>query len=420
MGARAFVGRQPIVDREQRVVGYEILYRASRDARSAVIEDESQAVLQVMAHTFATLGPDAVLGTGRGFFNVNRAVLLSDAIEALPTERVMIEVLENVVVDDAVIRRCRNLTKRGFSLALDDWAPDDERGALLPFVELVKVDLPLVPVKGLRKLARDLSARGVALLAEKVETQEEFERCLRVGFDLYQGYFFAKPVIIEGASLDASKVILVQLMQLCMTDGETVAIVDRFKQDAKLSLNLLRVVNSAGRAGRVRFETIEEAILQLGREQLGRWLSILLYANGETGGLVSPLFYTAAHRGRLMERIAGAQTGELGSRLDPERAFMVGMLSLVDALLGQSLPDLVTELGLADDIAGPLLERSGELGELLGLAEAIERADIAKFEPELARWSLDLADLQRIEDEAYRWLHGVASGASSDDVPDDG
>lgn len=412
MGARAFVGRQPIVDRDQRVVGYEILYRASADAQSAVIEDPSQAALQVMANTFATLGPDAVLGDGRGFFNVNREVLLSDQLEALPTDRVMIEVLECVVVDEAVLRRCKSLAKKGYSLALDDWVPGDERGSLLPFVKMVKVDLPLVPVKGLRKLVRDLSTHGVSLLAEKVETQDEFDHCLSVGFDLFQGYFFAKPVIVEGASLDASKVILIQLMQLCMADGDTDALVDQFKQDAKLSLNLLRVVNSAGRAGRVRFETIEEAIMQLGRDQLGRWLSILLYANTETGGLVSPLFHAAAHRGRLMERIASLQAEQGAAPIDAERAFMVGMLSLADALLGRPLEELVAELGLADDIAGSLLERAGRLGALLDFAEAVERSEIDKFEPQLGEWSLNLADLQKIENETYRWLHGVASGAS--------
>lgn len=412
MGKSAFVGRQPIVDREQKVVGYEILYRASREAQTAEIQDVSQAAVQVMAHTFASIGPDSVLGKGLGFFNVNREVLLSDTIEALPAKRVIIEVLEDVPVDEEVVKRCRALSKLGFTLALDDWVPGDARSPLLPYAELVKVDLPAVPVRGLRKLARDLRDENVSLLAEKVETAEDFERCDRIGFDLFQGYFFSKPVIVEGASLDAAKATLIQLMQLCMTDGETRQIVELFKQDAKLSLNLLRVVNSAGRAGRVRFETIEDAVLQLGREQLGRWVSILLYANGETGGLESALFSAAAHRGRLMELIIDACAEDIRAQTSAERAFLVGMLSLADALLGQSFPDLVGELGLSDDIAIPLTQRSGKLGELLDLAEAIERSEIEKFEPALSRWSLDLPDLQRLEDRAYGWLHGLAAGAS--------
>lgn len=412
---RAFVGRQPILDRNEKVIGYEILYRASGSATSAVFSDTSQAATQVMAHTFGSLGSDAVLGGGRGFFNVDRRVLLSEGVESLPSDRVVIEVLEDIEADEEVVARCRSLARRGYCLALDDWVPDDRREALLPYAEIVKVDLPLVPVKELRKLTRRLSGAGVQLLAEKVETREEFERCHKLGYDFFQGYFFARPTIVEGADLDAEKSTLIRLMQLCMTDAETEAIVDLFKQDAKLSLNLLRVVNSAGRAARVRFETIEDAVRQLGRDQLGRWLSILLYASGETGGLDSPLFTAAAHRGRLMELILQTNTESQASREDEERAFLVGMLSVADALLGRSLPDLVSELGLSDEVASPLLERTGELGELLEFAEAVERCDLEKFEPSLPRWSLALHELQTLEDRAYGWLHGMAAGDSGDD-----
>ena len=156
MSSGTFIGRQPIVDRDQEVVAYELLFRTSSSPQAAEIQEAGRASVRVMVNTFASLG----------FFNVTRAVLLSDAVELLPMDRVVIEVLEDIDVDDEVIRRCRELRRRGFQLALDDWIVDDPRGALLPLVDLVKVDLPAIPKGRHRKLLRDLRRHDVMLLAE--------------------------------------------------------------------------------------------------------------------------------------------------------------------------------------------------------------------------------------------------------------
>ena len=407
MTSGTFIGRQPIVDRNQEVVAYELLFRASSAAQTAEIQEAGRAAVRLMVNTFVSLGIDAVLGNFQGFFNVTRTVLFSDAVELLPKDRVVIEVLEDIDADDEVIRRCQELRQRGFQLALDDWIVDDQRGALLPLADLVKIDLPAIPKQGLRKLVRDLRKQDVILLAEKVETLEEFNTCLALGFDRFQEFFFARPIVLEGVNLDATKTTLLQLLQLIMSDAETLEIVDRFKQDIKLGLNLLRLVNSAGMAARVRFETIEDAVRHLGLDQLGRWVSILLYAQDHGPGLKGPLFSAATHRGRLMELIIDRAGPIDGVQVESERAFLVGMLSLADALLGCELSELVLELHVADDIAEALTERSGPLGALLGLVEAIERSDVEKFEPELERWDLDLDSLQELENRAYSWVHGL-------------
>jgi EAL and modified HD-GYP domain-containing signal transduction protein len=415
-----FVGRQPIVDRNRRVVAYELLFRASRDAQTAVFEEGGRAAVRVMVNTFASLGVEAVLGPYRGFFNVNRSVLLSDALEALPRERVVIEILEDVEVDAEVIERCRALRSAGFRLAADDWVPDDPRQALLPHVEIVKVDLPSVPERSLRKLVRELRRAEVRLVAEKVEEVEQFDRCVALGFDLFQGYFFARPVVLEGVDLDATRAMLVKLLQQITVEAPTDQIVETFKQDAKLGLNL-RLVNSAGRAARVELQTIEDAVRRLGLRQLARWVSILLYAQGDGDQLDSPLLMTAAHRGRLMELLAGRNAARAGSGATSspaadatERAFLVGMLSLADVLLGRPLPELVRELCLGGETSQALVERQGKLGDLLSLAESIELADPAKFEAGLEGWDLDLASLQDLDDEAYAWVHGLLRSPSAD------
>jgi EAL and modified HD-GYP domain-containing signal transduction protein len=400
-----FVGRQPIVDRNQRVVAYELLFRSSAAAQVADFDEVGRAAVRVMVNTFASLGMDAVLGQARGFFNVTRGLLLSDTVEALPKERVVLEILEDIEPDAEVQARCAELQRAGYTIALDDWVLDDPREVLLQWASVVKVDLPAVEDKDLRRLVRSLRRRPVQLLAEKVETVEKFADCEDLGFDLFQGYYFARPIVLEGADLDATRATLVQLLQQISTESETRLIVETFKRDAKLGLNLLRLVNTAGRTSRVRLETIAGAVRHLGLQQLSRWVAILLYAQGQTSQMHSPLLTVAAHRGRLMELIAGASVGTAGDEIESERAFLVGMLSMAEALLGRPLEVLVHELRLADDVARALTHHEGELGRLLSMAESIERGDAEKFEPELHARDLDFKELQRIENEAYAWLH---------------
>ncbi|HKK52519.1 MAG TPA: EAL domain-containing protein [Myxococcota bacterium] len=416
MSQSIFVGRQPIVDRERRVVAYELLFRASRDAQVAVFEEGGRAAVRVMVNTFASLGMDAVLGRARGFFNVNRDVLLSEAIEALPRDRVVIEVLEDVEADEEVVARCRALRTAGFQIAVDDWVLDDPRQALLPYADVVKIDLPAVPERALRKLTRELRRHEILLLAEKVESVEEFELCHRLGFDRFQGYFFARPVVLEGAEVDATKTTLMKLLQQIASESPTDEIVETFKQDARLGLNLLRLVNTAGRAVRVQLRTIEDAIRHLGLQQLSRWVGILLYAQGDGGELESPLLITAAHRGRLMEGIVATRMGADRAADERERAFLVGMLSLADALLGRPITELVRELRLGIEASEALTHRAGSLGALLSLVESVERGDLSKFEPELPKWDLDLASLQKLDHEAHAWVHGLVRSPMADDA----
>ncbi len=410
MTQSTFVGRQPIVDRDQHVVAYELLFRSSVTAEVADFDEIGRAAVRVMVNTFASLGMDAVLGKALGFFNLTEELLLSESILALPKERVVLEVLENVPATDEVVARCRELHAAGYQIALDDWIPNDPREALLPSASIVKVDLPAVDGKALRGLVRRLREHDVQLLAEKVETAEEFKACAKLGFDLFQGYFFARPIVLEGADLDATRATLIQVMQQISSEAETDVLVESFKHDAKLGLNLLRLVNTAGRAARVRLDTIEAAVRHLGRQQLGRWVAILLYAQGADGHMNSPLLVTAAHRGRLMELLVGASETSEADAGRAERAFLVGMLSLADALLGRPLDRLVEELRLADEVAMALVAREGQLGGLLTLAESVERGEVAKFEPELETRGLDLGVLQMIDDRAYAWVHGLALG----------
>lgn len=403
-----FVGRQPIVDRDQQVAAYELLFRASAEATVAEFDEVGHAALRVMVNTFASLGAEAVLGSARGFFNVNRELLLSESVEALPKDRVVLEVLEDVEPTPDVAARCRALQEDGYTLALDDWVEDDPRESLLPFVEFVKVDLPAIPEGGLRRLVRTLRRADVQLLAEKVETQEEFDRCHKLGFDLFQGYYFARPTVLEGAPVDVTTSTLLKIIQQIAQQAESDAIVDTLKQDAQLGIDLLRLVNTAGRATRMRLSTLDSAVRHLGLKQLGRWVTILLYVQGAGSDPRNPLLNAAAHRGRLMELLVGTRGAEGGASDQRERAFLVGMLSLAEALLRRPLVGLLADLQLEPAVEAALLSGEGELGRLLSLVVGLERGELAKFEGELASRDLDFAALQQIDNDAYAWVHGLA------------
>jgi len=408
---RVFVGRQPIVDRRQHVVAYELLFRASGTAERAVFEDPTLAGIRVMANTFASIGVDAVLGSCRAFVNANDQLLRSDLIEALPPERAVIEVLESVVTSEALLARCRELREHGFTIALDDYVPKDGRAELLDVADVVKVDLPGLTEPELRRLVRELNRHDVVTLAEKVETRECFELCHRLGFELFQGYFFARPVVIESVPVDPARSALMTLLQELDGDGEVRTVVDTLKRHAALGLSLLRLVNSVAFNKCTEIGSIEDAVHYLGRRQLQRWVLVLLFA-GETGsGLRGALLQTAAHRGRLMECIA-LRASE-ASEGEPERAFLVGMLSLADVLLSRPLGAVVSELGLEPAARDALLSRAGRLGRLLSLVESIERRDWERVEPALGEFGLDVGTLSQTDGDAYAWVHELVAAPSS-------
>ncbi|KAB2320311.1 EAL domain-containing protein [Betaproteobacteria bacterium SCN1] len=402
VGEEIFLGRQPILDRDQRVVAYELLFRAGR-TREAGVTDDMQATASVIRHAFSEMGVQAVLGQHTGFINVSADMLLSDLIEVLPRAQVVLELLETVDVTEAVVERCRLLKQRGFRLALDDFAYDERYRPLLDLVDIVKVDLPLHTPHALRALVARLRNWPVQLLAEKVDSAEQAHMCRELGFDLFQGYYFARPAVLSARRANPAHLAIIRLLDLVLADAETGEIEDVFKQYPNLTYNLLRLVNSAGCAGARRIGTVSQAILLLGRKQLQRWLQLLLFTLQEDTPYPSPLLLMAASRGRVMELLAVRK----GARADLcESAFMTGILSLIENVIGKPLPDIVQELNLGEQLAAALLRREGELGILLDLAESLEHPDPRRTLDALqAAAGLTLLDTAQAEIEAMAWTH---------------
>lgn len=373
-----FLGRQPILDRQQGLVAFELLFRnSSRNAAQVV--DDTQATATVVANAFSELGLGNALGCLRAFVNVDAAFLLDDAIELLPPGQVTLEILEHVVATPDIVARVRALNDLGFEFAIDDLAvADDPRLPLLDAVDVIKIDLAQVPapqVPGLVDHLRRIDGR-LQLLAEKIDSPAQLAQCQQLGFDLYQGYHFARPAIITGRRLDNARIVLLKLLSQIQQDVDTAILERSFKQAPGLAINLLRLVNSVATGLPVRIASLRHAITVLGRRQLQRWLQLLLYTDpsGRTN-LADPLLQLAATRGRLMELISAHQARD-DERLS-DQAFMVGVLSLTPVLFNVPMAQILNQVALAAPICDALLSRKGRLGQFLAVVEAMEQDDPA-------------------------------------------
>ena len=370
-----FLGRQPILGREQQLLAYELLFRdgAIATANRAEVLDGAQATATVIANTFAEFSTNNALGPYRGFINVDSALLFSDLLEVLPPELVVLEILETVPPTPEVVERCAALKAAGFTLAMDDVVQaGEEYRPLFALIDVIKVDIAQLDTAALRALVVQLKPLGKKLLAEKVETADQLALCRELGFELFQGYFFAKPTVVVGKKLTPSQVALLRLLALVMEDADTSAIEQAFKLEPGLTVNLLRLTNSVSSGLATRITSLRHAITLLGRRQLQRWLQLLIYTSPRADAPTSPLLTLAATRGRLMELFA--EKVQPGQRDFAEQAFMVGIMSLIPALLGMTMADILEQLPVAPRVRVALLEGNGPLGRLLALATATEQS----------------------------------------------
>ncbi|HRE17809.1 MAG TPA: EAL domain-containing protein, partial [Rhodocyclaceae bacterium] len=374
-----FLGRQPILDREQRLVAYELLFRSSQD-NAANFACGTHATATVIANAFSELSVADSLGDCLGFINVDEDFLFSDLLEILPRENIVLEILETVTPTPEVVARCRELKAAGFRLALDDVTRiTPAHNDLLALADIIKVDLLQLGEPALNYLVGQLKPLGKQLLAEKVDTIEQHDRCLALGFTLFQGYYFAKPTIIAGKKMNHSQLSLMTLMGLLMSDADTSELENVFKPEPGLTVSLLRMTNSAGAGTTVRITSLRHAITILGRRQLQRWLQLLLFAANGKDAAANPLLQFAATRGRLMELLAKrVRPGDTGFA---DQAFMVGIMSLMPALVGLPMNEVISPLSVAPEVKSALCEGGGTLGNLLRLTIAAEMGEPAEIGP---------------------------------------
>ena len=365
----AYVARQPILDASGQVFGYELLYRSGADAVSCQ-DPHDLAAARVLSDAVLPLGLDTLTGGRKAFINVTRHMLLNDLVSVLSPEAVVIEVLENVGFDEPVIAAVKGLRDRGYAIALDDFTFEVGADALLPYARYVKVDVLGTPVEERRRIEKAVKT-GTKLVAEKVETAEAFAEARGLGYHYFQGYYFCRPTTFSGGALSARRLAYARLLAaLNKTNVSVNSIEDLIKHDASLTYRVLRCINSAAFGIRREIQSIRQALVLLGLDQVRKWASVWALA-GLNGGASSELVTIAILRARSCELVAARAKGAD----DASEYFLLGLCSLLEAMLGQPMETAVAELPLSDNVRKALLGEQNDARCILDAVIAHERGE---------------------------------------------
>jgi len=405
-----FLARQPILNRGQRLVAYELLFRDGRVRNDACISDDTAATASVIAHA-SELGMEQVVGDQMAFVNVDAVGLMSDFIRFLPPDKVILEILETVKATPELLERIHELKRAGFRFALDDViAQTDDVAQLQPLCDVIKIDIHEMGLDQLPALARQFKNPRQKLLAEKVETMDEFQQCMDLGFEYFQGYYFARPMILSGKKISPSQRSVLHLLDLLNSDAASEEIERSVKHDALITLNLLRLVNTPAVGARCRVNSVGHALMVLGRRQLRRWLQILLYVkNGAVQEFTSPLLQLATTRGKTLELMM--EHLRPGQRVNADIGFTVAVMSLMDTLFSMHMNEVLDSVHVLDEVRTALLYRAGDYGNMLGLIEQIEQGrDGQHLAQRLQALQLTPAELYAIQLAAIEWVSDYTRG----------
>jgi len=403
MSKEAFIARQPILDSKGSLVAYELLFRKKQGDSTSSIEDDMQATAQVLDNAINNIGVTNLVGNRKAFINCSYDLLVSDILYLLDPKIFVLEVLEVVPIDERIVAAVKDFREKGYTIAIDDFVPSIEEFKrilpILPYTNIVKLEYPQIPLGDIEKTVKSLHQKGIKVLAEKIETEVDFNICRAADCDYYQGYFFAKPENLNSDKIDINSFGALQLLRSVYEHLEIEELNSAFKQQPELSVNLVKYLNSAQFALRTQVKSIRHAISLLGYDNLKRWLLILAYANKQNDITEqSPLLNNAIHRGTFFEEVTKLMNLDKNVA---DKAYLMGLISHLDALYKVSMQTILEQLPLDSEINKALLDKEGTLGDLLALTEAVETDDINKVQLLLDRLLLSVEDLNSALTKAY-------------------
>lgn len=357
-GGQILMARQPIFDRSQRVVAYQLLYQDSQESGSPLFNDSS-ASSEVLLNSYTSISDQGELKRVPAFINLSRALLLSDNIPDLPRKNVVLEIHQGVKVDRSVIVAIYRLVKAGYRIALDHFTYKAEYEPLFKMAQIVKLDVKDLSVEEIAEQVHLLTPFKVTLLAEKIQTVEMLEECNKLGFKLFQGHFLSKPKLIKGKKVEPNHAALFELVQELQNPNTTPERLETLIiRDPVLTYKLLRIINSAAYSLVRKVESLTEAIVMLGMAQIRKWATLIALNN--QSGKPEELCRGLLVRGRMCEEIALAT-----KRHNPGGYFMTGMMSNLHLLLDIDRESMLKEVPLSEEIKNAILLNEGEMGETL-------------------------------------------------------
>jgi c-di-GMP-related signal transduction protein len=403
----AYLGRQPILDKRCGIVGYELLFRASM-ANFCNALDDVAATSQVIVNAVLGVGLDRLLGNKPAFINFDRTLMLGDWTTLLPPGRAVIEILETVPADPQVLAACQELRRQGYILALDDCLDDARTAAFAPFVNMLKVDFLQTSHAEQEMLARRYRKLKLKLVAEKIETEPEFQRANRLGYDYFQGFFFARPTVLPAARIPASQISCLRLAkQLQREDLDFPAIEDLVRHDVSFSHSLLTYLNSAAFHWAERIGSVRHGLLLLGSEEIRKW-GWMACLSGLGKSRPAVLMAQVLMRGRFCEVIAQKAKILIGD-IDP---FLLGMFSLLDAILQRPLAGILDDLNISRKIRDALLGETSAgdpLSLLMTIVKSYETGDWQTVDSAAQAIGLSAEVLSACYLDCLSWVESVSS-----------
>jgi len=396
-----FVARQPIFDRKKDVAAYELLFRSGLENAYDTSLDGDRSTSNVITNSLLIIGLDNLTNGKKAFVNFTRNLLVQGVPSMLPKNALAVEILETVEPEPDVIQACRELKAAGYQLVLDDFVFQERYQPLVDLADIIKVDFMATDPAQRAELVRRCRGGATRFLAEKVETQDAFQEALDAGYELFQGYFFSKPLIVSGRDIPGSKISYLRVLhEVNKPEVEFERIEEIIKRDVSLTYKLLRFINSAYFRFSVKVESIKHALILLGVREIKKWVSVVALSSM---GFDKPqeLLNLSLVRARFCETVA-VKTGLEKRSAD---LFLTGLFSLIDALVDRPMQTVLTDLPIADDVKQALLGRDNPLRDVFGLVLSYERAEWTKTSVYANKLRVNEKELPEIFLDSINWAN---------------
>ena len=397
-----FVARQPIFDVHKKVFAYELLYRRSTQ-NSFSNTDGDEASSNVIINSFLVIGLEQLTGGKKAFVNFTENLLKQGVATILPNDKLVVEVLETVRPEEDIVGKCRELKRLGYTIALDDFVFSPEYEALIDLADIIKVDFIATEKSEQKNLIKRLNRKNIRFLAEKIETHEEFQRAREWGYSYFQGYFFSKPVILSTTDIPPMKFNYLELINVVnQRELDFQALSEVVARDLSLSVKLLQLVNSAAFGFRKRIESVKQALVILGSNEIRKWVSLIALK-----GIGEDKPYEVVSNSLLRAKFAENLVKGTEFKVHTDEVFLMGLFSMLDVLMNRPMEEILKQLAVSENIKNVLSHRQGPYAPLLSLILAYENAEWNNITDFSARVGLEGKRVIQAYIEAAAWCDAI-------------
>ncbi|APM40735.1 EAL and HDOD domain-containing protein [Clostridium kluyveri] len=387
-----FIARQPILDKYNKIYGYELLFRNDIKKNKYSENDGDKATMEIIINSFFYMDINKMTQNKMAFINFTENILTSQIFQIISPKTIVIEILENIRPSNKIINACKILKQYGFTLALDDFSFSYEYEQLIKLVDIIKVDFNITKGyerKNIVKLINTIKPKNIKFLAEKIETLYDFNEAIKYGYTYFQGYYFSKPTIISGKKIPENELIYVKILNEVNSEEISITKIENLiKNDVSLSYNLLKIINSAEFCLKTRIESVKQALIYFGEDRIKKWINLtcLKLISHDKPEIFMINTLVRAHFAELIFI-------KLGLARDSFNAFLTGMLSLIDIILERPLKEILEELNISDEVKSGLLGEKNNYYKILKLIIAYENEQWDKVKLLNLDFGLDDTDL---------------------------